>query len=768
MKKTVIIFSIISIFILPLTSFSQSKLTFRLTVVDLKQKPIKNLKVVFKESVLKKKITKYTDYNGNLTIELNEGAKWWMSVGKMYKYRYLEVPEYGTAEGSEHMTYDIATWEHENQPMFNRANITFTEINYASTSKQKTAADETYLRLKLSKSDKTPLRNYPVTLTDINLKKKYITKTDNNAYAHFNIPYGKTYEIDIEGIESYRFIEIPNIKGQITFKIYYDPTKIKETIKNDTISQHLSKDPESTSSRMKYDIYINNIDGEMPENENVYLNLINSKKVYIAKTDKNGKATFLLPIKKQYLLHLEYEKDIDVIDLSRISGTGEGYFKLTYRPDPKLEFPERYIPTSEELLIEEFSNFLQKQYPVPEKDKPFKLFIKWGNELINGKSKEAILEVAFTSTNDLTNKYGPPVNISFVVDKSGSMAGYDRIDALKRSLIEFIKSLRPNDIVSLIAFDDIPEILFESGRISSKKEAYIEEISHLEAGGGTNIYKGMILGYEEVLKNMFKKGTNRVILLTDGYGTTEIDTIVSKSKEYNAKGIDLSAIGVGSGYNQSLLKLLSTKSGGMFQHVGSAENLEESFKRELSSMLYPIATNVSIEIEYNDKIVFSQLYGSEFTKKGNKIIAKVDNIYPAMNKLALIKFDLNKPDKTIESKPVIIRMKYYNYKTQKPEEIIEKTYLKWSEEKGNYELVQESEEKKLYAIAIMNQSLKVMADAFSQDKYIEAQSVIDRTIEQINKLYPNAKQEDVEKLYKTLKNYTNILTQYKKNKLKKS
>jgi hypothetical protein len=277
----------------------------------------------------------------------------------------------------------------------------------------------------------------------------------------------------------------------------------------------------------------------------------------------------------------------------------------------------------------------------------------------------------------------------------------------------------------------------------------------------------MILGYEEVLKSYKKGGTNRLLLLTDGYGSTEIDTIVNKSKEYNAKGVDISAIGVGSNYNQALLKLLSGNSGGMFQHVGQAYDLKESFRRELSGMLYPIATNVSIEIEFNEKIIFSNLYGFEFSKSGKKVIMKLDNIYPNMNELAIVKFNLEKADKSIEKLPVVIRMKYFNYKTQKHELITEKAFLKWTEERGQYELVHEAEEKKLYAIAIMNQSLKVMADAFSADDYQKALDAVNRAIEQINNLYPDARDEDVDKLYKRLREYAHILIQYKKNVLKK-
>jgi len=89
------------------------------------------------------------------------------------------------------------------------------------------------------------------------------------------------------------------------------------------------------------------------------------------------------------------------------------------------------------------------------------------------------------------------------------------------------------------------------------------------------------------------------------------------------------------------------------------------------------------------------------------------------------------------------------------------------ESTGQLELVMESEQKKLYAIAIMNQSLKVMADAFSQDDFVKAQKAVIRAMEQIKELYPKAKDEDVANLYKRLQEYSDILTQYKLNKFRK-
>jgi hypothetical protein len=351
------------------------------------------------------------------------------------------------------------------------------------------------------------------------------------------------------------------------------------------------------------------------------------------------------------------------------------------------------------------------------------------------------------------------------MDKSGSMAGYDRIEELKISLSKFVKLLRPQDIASLIIFESEPEILIEAGKMEGKQNEFLSLIKSVEAGGGTNIYKAMILGYEEILKNMIPKGTNKLILLTDGYGETEPKIVLNKSKEYNDKGILISAIGVGRDYNQPLLKLLTEQGGGTFQHIENSYNLEQSFDNELTSLLFPVASNVKIDIIYNDKIVFNQLFGFPcISNSNNTTKVNIDNIYPGYNKLAIIKFDLNQIDKSIEEKPIIVKISYFDLNSKTNMLIEQKIFLKWEDSDSSKELIYEAELKKLYAIAIMNQTLKVMADAFSVNDFVKAETAVNRGIEQINELYTDIIDNEVKLIFKTLKSYSLILRQYRLNK----
>jgi uncharacterized protein YegL len=497
-------------------------------------------------------------------------------------------------------------------------------------------------------------------------------------------------------------------------------------------------------------------------NEDVYLQMLKSNKVYKAKTNAKGEAYFLLPTKRKYMVHFRYQKDVDVLNYKDMQGISSAEASFTYTPEPKLQFPERFVPTPDNLFLIDFLDFLYKQFPEPQDDSAVRMDVSWGNDQINAESKEAILQLGFKVKNDDGNLYGHPLNISLVVDVSGSMEGHDRLDALKKALLSYVKKLRPTDVVSLISFSDNSKVLVPAQKVGNGQ--YLRDmIEDLQASGGTDIYKGMVDGYEQVLKNFISTGTNRVILLTDGYGITPVDVMLAKSKEYNKKGIEMSTIGVGEGYNQSLLSLLATAGGGLISFIVDSKDISTAFEKELTSVLSPCAKDVTVEILYNNQIVFKQLYGHPFTKVNDKVTMNLNNVYSGLNTLALVKFDLNNPTEQIEKEPVVIKMNYFDYRKQNRIYTQEKAYLKWVPSTQNFELILEAQHKKMYAIAVLNQSLKVMSEAFAVQDHQKALKEIQKTINQVKNLYPEAKDIDVEKLVNRASDYALALTRVMNN-----
>lgn len=746
-------------------TFSQAKVNYYLKVVDNKKNPLSEISVSLIETTTKKRINSKTN-GGSVSFEINYGKEWAVNVGEMKNCDFIEVPENGTANQNRTITYDMKHYNRINRAYVDRSILNLENINQTKLENLNFGQNEALVELFLKREDGGPLVNYPVNLTCYKLKKTFLGKTNSKGVAKFIVSANKDYEVDIDDVESINYVDVKH-SGIYTLTTTYEPTNIAEKEVNDTIVQNISAERNGTSSRVFLKLKINELSSSKVVSEDVYLQMLKSNKVYKAKTNSKGEAYFLLPSKRKYMVHFRYQKDVDVLNYKDMQGIASAEAEFPYHPDPKLQFPERFVPTPDNLLLKDFLDFLYKQYPEPTDDAAIRMDVSWGNNEVYEQSKEAILQLGFKVKKDDGKLYGHPLNVSLVVDNSGSMEGHDRIDALKLALINYVKKLRPTDIVSLVVFNSNSIVTVPAQKVGDG--LYLKDmIEDIEAGGGTNIYNGMVDGYEQVLKNFNSNFTNRVILLTDGYGDTPVDVMVAKSKEYNKKGIELSAIGVGEGYNQSLLSLLATAGGGLLNFIADSKNINAAFEKDLNSVLSPCAKDVTVEILYNNQIVFKQLYGHPFTKTNDRVTMTLNNVYSGLNTLALVKFDLNKPTEQIEKEPVIIKMNYFDYRKQKRIYSEEKAYLKWVPATQNFEIILEAQHKKLYAIAVLNQSLKVMSEAFAKNDNQKALQEIQNTISQIKALYPGAKDEDVEKLVATATDYAMALTRVIKNKKTKS
>lgn len=741
---------------------AQTRLDFTLHVIDNHSKPVAGISVTLIETSSKKRINSRTNKEGVVAFQINYGDEWALNVGEMKNCGYIEVPESGITEETKTITYDLKHYNRINRPFVDRSTFHFVTENQIKLKDLNYTKAQALVSLTILKENGSPLTNFPVNLTCFKLGKIFLGKTNTKGVANFIVPTKNDYEVDIDNVESVQYVDVVQ-SGVYALETTYQPTYVVENDVNDTIVQKLTNESNGTSSRVFLKLRVDKKEGKDLLNEDVYLQMLKSNKVYKAKTNAKGEAYFLLPNKRKYMVHFRYQKDVDVLNYKDMQGISSAEASFTYTPEPKLQFPERFVPTPDNLFLIDFLDFLYKQFPEPQDDSAVRMDVSWGNDQINAQSKEAILQLGFKVKNDDGNLYGHPLNISLVVDVSGSMEGHDRLDALKKALLGYVKKLRPTDVVSLISFSDDSKILVPAQKVGNGQ--YLRDmIEDLQASGGTDIYKGMVDGYEQVLKNFIPTGTNRVILLTDGYGITPVDVMLAKSKEYNKKGIEMSTIGVGEGYNQSLLSLLSTAGGGLISFIVDSKDIYTAFEKDITSVLSPCAKDLTVEILYNNQIVFKQLYGHPFTKVNDKVTMNLNNVYSGLNTLALVKFDLNNPTEQIEKEPVVIKMNYFDYRKQKRIYTQEKAYLKWVPATQSFELILEAQHKKMYAIAVLNQSLKVMSEAFAKNDNQKALIEIQNTISQIKNLYPEAKDADVEKLVLNATDYATALTQLIKNK----
>lgn len=190
-----------------------------------------------------------------------------------------------------------------------------------------------------------------------------------------------------------------------------------------------------------------------------------------------------------------------------------------------------------------------------------------------------------------------PLNLSFVLDRSGSMAG-EKIEKLREAVKLVIEQLEPSDIISIVIFDDRAEVLVPSQQ-ATDINGLKRLVDRITDRGGTEMSKGMRLGLSELRKNISPAMVSRMVLLTDGQTFGDEDECVRIAKECQELGIPVVAFGLGEDWNEELLDEIAeaTKySGGFSEFISEPSQILTHFQDVLRSMKGTVAKNAYLTL----------------------------------------------------------------------------------------------------------------------------------------------------------------------------
>src|ERR1041385_236556 len=135
-----------------------------------------------------------------------------------------------------------------------------------------------------------------------------------------------------------------------------------------------------------------------------------------------------------------------------------------------------------------------------------------------------------------------PINVCLVIDRSGSMEG-EPIEYVKRACEYVVDMLEPNDILSIVTFEEQVDVLMPARRVVNK--ALVKEhIRRLDVGNTTNLYDGIMAACMQIaaVQAQTPGYVNRVLLLTDGEptaGLKDFASIVQQVAQQKAQGISI-------------------------------------------------------------------------------------------------------------------------------------------------------------------------------------------------------------------------------------
>lgn len=205
-----------------------------------------------------------------------------------------------------------------------------------------------------------------------------------------------------------------------------------------------------------------------------------------------------------------------------------------------------------------------------------------------------------------------PLNISLVIDRSGSMEG-EPLEYAKRACAYVVDLLEPNDILSVITFEDGADVIMPARRVVNK--ALVKDyINRIYAGNTTNLYEGLVTACQQVASVKSENTLNRVLLLTDGEptaGTKDFASIVGQVAEQKGRGITVTALGFGPDYNEELMAGIARRSGGNYYYIARPELIPEVFRKELDTLMRITARNLRLRLHLPRGVTVRQVYGQQ-------------------------------------------------------------------------------------------------------------------------------------------------------------
>ena len=240
-----------------------------------------------------------------------------------------------------------------------------------------------------------------------------------------------------------------------------------------------------------------------------------------------------------------------------------------------------------------------------------------------------------------------PVNVAFVIDRSGSMTG-DRIAQAREAAIMAIRRLEPDDIASVIVFDTRADVLIPAQKVANP-DYFIEQVRRIGLGGQTAIHDGVLKGRGEVLTSMDPRRLNRIVLLSDGQaniGPSRVEDFTWLGQALLRERISVSTIGLGLGYNEDLMLQLALASDGNHAFARDPSDLITIFNREFNDVLASCAQTVSINIDLKPGIRAVKAISRDGIITGSTAQFRMNQVYAATEHYVLLEVEIDKEHAT--------------------------------------------------------------------------------------------------------------------------
>lgn len=229
---------------------------------------------------------------------------------------------------------------------------------------------------------------------------------------------------------------------------------------------------------------------------------------------------------------------------------------------------------------------------------------------------EYILQIGVSSER-VVDDVRPPMNITLVLDTSGSMSGHP-LDMLKETCRAIAASLREGDVISIVTWNTENTVVLANHVVTGSDDLeLLQRIDAISADGGTDLHGGLVAGYALAMQTASPERTSRIVLVSDGganVGITDETIIAQHAGNQTEDGIDLVGVGVGTAnsYNDLLMDTVTDVGKGASVFIPDPREARKIFAAQFINTLAVAARDVQVKVELPPGFKIVRFSGEEF------------------------------------------------------------------------------------------------------------------------------------------------------------
>lgn len=244
-----------------------------------------------------------------------------------------------------------------------------------------------------------------------------------------------------------------------------------------------------------------------------------------------------------------------------------------------------------------------------------------------------------------------------VLDRSGSMGGA-RLTHAKRALCDVVDRLSPGDTFGLVTFDNQVDLVVPAGPVTDR-DAIKRAIEGVRAGGSTDLGAGLLRGLKEARRLEATEGV-RVLLVSDGHanhGVVDPAVLGARTAEFVEQAITTSTLGMGLGYDETMLDVISREGAGNHHFAEEADTAAGAIASECGELLGQRFLQCRLTVTCGNGVKsVSVLNDATVRPFDGGVSLEIGNLAPEQTRSVVLQFDPKRAPKPGRRKVATVRL----------------------------------------------------------------------------------------------------------------